>query len=333
MVEQATGAKDIIPVLACFCFDGKTVTGFDDLVAIEAPCELPIHGAIKASVLSPWLSVVAGSEVKVEVKSGVAHFKCGRSSIKVPLLPPEDFLHSTAASKPADKLKPSEAFGPVFAKVMRSQGTDTSDPTNCGVMLDLQSKGAVLYSGDGFSATRVQVAGLKGKGFYGLTPRFADVLGGMLGKFGDVELLCSKDKIEARFESGVRIYGATNSEADKATLEGYFKRVGGKEVAKRLVKVPKTLKSGLEQAVALGTHDRTAHAGVKITKDRLALSLDTEVGKLNYATQMKGHPEVAVKFNPELLLRSIDDAEQITVLEDCIILSGPGYRYIAAVQG
>jgi len=320
-------------VLACYCFDGKTVTGFDDIVAVEAPCDLPIHGAIKASVLSPWLSVVAGDEVKVEVKNDVANFKCGRSSIKVPLLSADDFLHTVDVPKALDVVKPDESFAAAFSRALRSQGTDTTDPTNCGVMLSLSSKGATLYSGDGFSATRCQVSGVRGRGSYGFTPRFAEVLGGMLGRFGDVVLSLSKDMVEAKFEAGVRVYGVTNPAADSSTLAGYFKRVGGKDVTARFVKVPKTLKSGLEQASVLGGHDRAAHAGIKIVKDRLALSLDTEVGKLNYNTLIKGHPEVSVKFNPMLVLRSIDDADQLAILEDCIVMAGSGYRYIAAVQG
>ena len=54
--QPAISAKGVVPSLASFFFDGEWVRAYDDEIAIETRCGLPVDGGINGKVLAGWLA-------------------------------------------------------------------------------------------------------------------------------------------------------------------------------------------------------------------------------------------------------------------------------------
>lgn len=159
MAAPALSKKGLIPVFTCFCFHDKTVTAFNDTLAIRVPCSLEMEGCIDGDTLLKFIRASKAGKVEiVEVKKKNVRMKFGRSRVRWPFYPVKDFLFEPETEgEEAHRFKVKDKFMRALEAALISPGTNPAAPNRMGVTMVFEENGIVLYSTDGISMTRVRV--------------------------------------------------------------------------------------------------------------------------------------------------------------------------------
>src|SRR5688572_3377387 len=126
-VAPALAAKDLVPAMSCFFFDGKLVSAFDDILAISAPMPTDFKGGLRGHLLLDFLSASRAPEVEFLVEGEEMTVKAGRSKLKIPIVPLDDFKFEWPKVK-SEGLKLDETFFKALNQVLPSMGRDPSNP-------------------------------------------------------------------------------------------------------------------------------------------------------------------------------------------------------------
>ena len=98
-VSPALSSKDTIPILTHLWFTGKQVMAFNDGIAISTKLDTNWQGAVPA-VLIQLLRASGAIDVSSNMtKNGELHMVAAAARIKLPTLPPEDFVFDMPAMK------------------------------------------------------------------------------------------------------------------------------------------------------------------------------------------------------------------------------------------
>src|ERR1019366_5744338 len=164
MAKPAVSAQAYIPILTHFMLDGDSVTAYNDINAITVLCDTGIHGCLPAELLIKTLSSFTSDTVALIQSDNHVLVQSGRSKIKMPMMPVEDFPYSPkkwqSGASTEDGCGGSFTMTHVMLKGLRKclicVGTDTPHPATMGVTLDpMYSKTqAAFYSTDNTSLSR-----------------------------------------------------------------------------------------------------------------------------------------------------------------------------------
>ena len=93
LAKPAIYMKDYLPILSHFLFSSQdeSVTAYNDIQAINVGCDADIDGCVPAELLIKTLSSLSGDTVLFTKHDGHLLVTSGKSKIKLPVLPAEDF--------------------------------------------------------------------------------------------------------------------------------------------------------------------------------------------------------------------------------------------------
>lgn len=335
-VDQAVSARDFIPVFACYCFDGTTVTAYDDVVAMQAPCPFNLHGAIKGKLLLPWLKASKATEVDISHQDGTdIVVKAGRSELKTTVLPTTEFIFKFPDPAGAAKIALDEATIDGLRKAMFSIGRDPSHPWRLGITVHFRKQSVAFYSTDDRTATRVLLPLTPEEGMVGrlsiLPPKFCEILVNSSRDDKPKELLITEGWVEARFDSGLRLFSRTIGGAEVTNFQKVFEMAGSQELI--VVDVPPGLERCLNRALAI----------IPFCTDNPYTALSVSEGKLNFRTESKsagfatdsvpfeGHPDCKMKVVPDMLMKAVGTATHLGIVQGlCVVLSAEGFTYLVS---
>jgi len=322
-VAPALGTKDILPVLACFCFDGKNVTAYDDVVALRAPFPSPIVGGVRGRLLLDFLTACRGKyvDLKTDETSSVL-IKSGRAKLNQPLLARDSFIFMMPKTEGATEVSVSGPFLGALNLALVSMGRDSTYPWMLGVTVQFGEKGATLFSTDNRSATKVFLKGMKGPP-NGLTvvlpPRFCELLSDVGREDKIKSLAITKEWSIAVFASGLRLFSRTVQTSDVRTYQTIFKEAS--TLKDSLVDVPKGLDRALEQALAVMPWAAEKYTKLEVRGGDLIVTTISQAGNVRNQVPMTGHEAVRADVPPDALLRALSLAEKILVSEKYVLLS------------
>jgi len=324
-VAPALSNKTFLPILAYFCSDGKSVTAYDDVVALKTPCELGFSGAVPGERLLALLESSRSSAVECLVEKEEILFKLGRTKARFPLLPPTSFLFKEPSRKGVSLDLDAEVQNGI-SLAGRSAGQDSAFPSRLGITLAFSKRRLTIYASDNTTLVRVivphRVPDLAGKNLI-LLPRFYD----LLLKLGESTALILTELGDIiGVADGMELFGKALSGADPDQFGSVFEKLKLDEVIK--AKVPATLSHCLERAVI------TSKESTEFSYADGRLSLFTKDASCEMRDSVKvdlGEEPVKVKTGAGFLLRYIDLAESIGITPQCIILEGAGFQALISV--
>lgn len=333
-VQGALSGRELVPILSCFCFDGKTVTAYDDTVALRFPIETAFKGGLRGRLILDFLGASRAKEVEVtEDGENKVLLKAGRSKLEMPLLPESDFLFSPPDTKKGQELIIEPVFITALTQAAISLGLDPTHVWRLGITAHFEGSTVTLYSSDNKTATRV-VCKLSKKGPEDLVVLFPPPF---VERFLDIKktdkptrIFVAKDWIEARFSSGLKLFSKAISGADTKQFQEVFSSVMKQATA--LAEIPKGLDKCLQRAMAVIPYAKEPYTRLKVKEDRLSLFTESAAGDHKDSISVT-HPSVdAAMVAPDLIIRSLSLATHFQILDQAVVLkNGKAFTHLVTV--
>lgn len=338
-IAPALSTKDLIQVLACFCFGKTEVYAYDDQVCLIHPYDghedfVPnIRGAVRGRLLLDFLHASRSKTVEVEgtAGSGSMTVKCGRAKLDVPVLPESDFLFEPPPMKKAKEITLSETFLGDLRTAAASMGHDPSNPWRLGVTLIYNDAGYAMYSTDNKTITRV-TSGSEVDPDQDLVtllpPRFVELLLDLSKKDVASTLQFTKDWVQIQFAGGMRLFSKSIS---GASPKEYVRMVGGVEGrADKPSELPKGIDRCFERALTVTPFAKEPFTQLSVKGDRLRFKTISPAGEVADSLPLTGAKEISIRVPPEIARKGLGRAKSLTLFEDCIRLGGKGYLHLIA---
>jgi len=157
MAKPAVSAQSYIPILSHFLFTGDAVTAYNDINAITVLCDTGMQCCLPAELLIKTLSSIASEMVTLFKADNHVLLSAGRSKIKLPMLPVEDFPYTKKkSSKVLGSFNMTNTMLKGLKKCLIGVGNDTAHPAAMGVTLDpfYSPTQAAFYSTDNVTLSR-----------------------------------------------------------------------------------------------------------------------------------------------------------------------------------
>lgn len=335
LVEPALSGKDLIPVFSCFCFNGKTVSAYDDIVALQHALPFEVKGGIRGRLLLGFLTASRAQDVAVEQEGQQVTLRLGRSKFDTTALPETDFAFVfPKEAHAAGQVPVTKALLQAMGKAQCSMGSDPTHPWRMGVTLVSGKKGLTLYSSDNRSATRVFVAGATMDGVKAvvLPPRFCEMLLTFSKATKPDTLLVGDAWVQVRFGGGsLRLFSRTTGKADASSYEQVFSSALKDDVT--FADVPKGLQHCLERAAAVLPFSKDPYSRLRAKDNKLILSTESSAGNVRDVITLDGIYKCDELVSPTLLGRMLSYANQFAVVSgSCIVLKGERFLHLVSTM-
>lgn len=350
IVDPAIAANDLIPVLTHYWFTGKEVMAYNDIVAISAPYKTEFKGAVRGALLGGILSKMGGGDVTFTKEDSALVIKCGRTKLRVPLLPPDSFLFTFPEVDEDDALlsltkKGKFGLTRAFDICLQALSRRVSEPQRMGItVVPESSKKLTFYSTDSVTLSAAPITAED----HGLDKHVTmsklfceSALKLMQRKdVGGVALHLDSEYSMMTFNDDVKLYGRLvddpNPPKFKSIVENYLPKSKGNE----MVAIPKELPAALERAYLVVHKALEPVTKLRVLegsdgKQILRISAKSETGEVTESIEIGDHPDVSLKIDLARF-RECDLAKFDKIVFDagCIVLaSGRDMYHLVAVQG
>lgn len=157
----ALSPLDLVPVLQHFCFDGKNVLTYNDVIAIEAKMSIGFSGTLPANRFYKLLDSFNAGTFVVSKENEVATITCGKSKATLPSLSVDSFVYKKPKDEGSTEIVLNHALIKAFKIVLLSVGDDPIQTWQMGVSIGKSvagnAKALSLFSTDGRSITHAEV--------------------------------------------------------------------------------------------------------------------------------------------------------------------------------
>ena len=135
LVSYALASNDLVPMFKCFCFNGKTVSAYSDVLGFIAPCKttgepFAVNGVTLLGLLKN--SHTDEVELAIENREDVG-VKTGKSRFKLPYFTHEEFLFEIPKDKWGAKFDIDEHLIRGLEACLLTSSRDTAQPALLGV--------------------------------------------------------------------------------------------------------------------------------------------------------------------------------------------------------
>jgi hypothetical protein len=337
LVAPALSSKDIIAVLSCVCFDGATVTAYDDVVAIQAPLEMDIKCGVRGSTLLGFLNVCKSSEVTLEKRKDCVYVKAGKADLKLPFVEPADFVFKVPADE-AVVLPTTEDFINGVASMLESMGVDTSHPWRLGVSVEFSAEGATLFTNNNMHVGCRQFVpmdtvpkALRDR-FYTLHPQFITLLVNMAKKDWPKTIEFGSAWACARFESGAVLYVRLIEQTDQKNHHAVFRAAKAEFAKYKGQPFPKGFERTLQRSLVVleGLNDRVCQ--FTVSGGSLASEAKSMFGEAKDVSVLAGHVDaVSISF-PDIMLKAMPGCDSVAFSPKGVVFTGPNRVALVRAQ-
>lgn len=338
IVAPALSDSDLMPVLRCFWFTGKTLMAYNDHIAISIAFPTEFKGAVRGDSLLALIGVSGGGKdakkkVTMSADDTQLHIKVGKTKIDLNLMTPDNFKVFTMPELDQTSAFPVDGheFRNAVEQCMLSVSTDTSVADQLGVTLIPDSKQLLLFSTNNATLTHSHIKLKQEVNIKRviLPTMFCEQLL-RLADGEELQLKIFDD--HAMFRSGkVTVFGRLIDCPRPLDFVSIFARNMGNGTREKLVPMPR-IKAALERAVIITESrvDRTkTELSVKDSKLTL-LSKSESRGTVEDWVTLEGHDDVSIMVNPVLLKNGYPNFKQVLFTERCAIMTQDHTTYLIA---
>jgi DNA polymerase III sliding clamp (beta) subunit (PCNA family) len=334
-VSPALSSKDFVAVFSCLCFDGKTVTAYDDQVALSALCEWPVEGGLRGDVLMGWLGASRGQDVEASTEDTFISLKCGRSKLKVAAIAKKDFVFKFPEDS-GESLKFPTALLEAMGRCVGAMGRDPSRPWQAGLTVAWVGDKARLYATNGICASvdEVEVPAPKNEKLKTLLlpPKLTELVVSIGRSDHPKTLILGKGWIEVQFASGLRLFGRTSKDADPSKFEELVTEDLRAKAKTVIQDVPKGLGDALDRALVVLGSVREKVTKLTVKDGKLILTTGSGPAALRDSLKMPGHPDASETLPAEHLRSGLAHATRFGIIDGvCAVLKGTKFFHLVAV--
>lgn len=337
-VSHALATQTIVPSQCCLFFDGLTVTAYDGVIALRAPCEVDVEGGLHGRLLLGFLDKARGREAVFSYNESKTVVKCGRSRLEVALALPDELTFDMPDDSDSVRVEPSVLVMAAFKDCAVSVGTDPAHPWRLGMTIRFPEKGKyiTIYSSDNLSVSRAVVPfGSSGKAMAGMTmvlpPAFCKRMLAVASKDNILRLLFDDGWVKAEFESGVELFARTVDVDSKASEQYVAIFDAVLPTVSHLVDVPEGFGAAVARAIVpttrltdMGWRGNLGDYGTTLTVADGSLTMVTKSSCAKVKDRFKtfDHPDMVVTCPPHFIARALVSANRMAFSDVCIRFVG-----------
>ncbi len=332
----AVASKDLVPILACFCFDGETVVGYDDLVAISSPCKTEFACAVNAKILLGYLSAHSTDELKFKKTSKNLKVTAGSSDVTLPLMPEEEFVFEFPDEKKGVAIPFDDALVDALEASMLSMGLDPGHPWRLGVTVLFEHDATTMYSTDNLTASEVVTPNdgppksLLGSSVV-LPPRFCQLIAQLSSREVPKDLIIGEGWVQAIFESGTRLFSRIADTSDVDMYQKTFDSLIPEDYGDTSCDLPEGAVAALNRCLVLLDSAADKKVSLKVEKDKLYIDANSPVGKIAEVMPFSDHDDISVVIGPELMIRALGVAEKVLFTNKAVLFIAKDFVHVVTV--
>ncbi|KKN90054.1 hypothetical protein LCGC14_0231670 [marine sediment metagenome] len=335
LAKPALASKgSILPVYTHFCFDGVTITSYNDVMAVLVDHECDMNDAIDGARIIGLLEASSAKEVEFKQKDGEVHMKYGRSNSKLPTLPPEDFIFELPDIKSSLMVNIDNALIKGIELCLSTMGIDSTRPSLLGITLSLGKKDCVLYSSDTVSVSRFEldIQSKKERAVI-LPPDFCKTLVRTVKSLKkDGELFIGEDHVIAIIDS-VTLFSKLLEDDSSVNFEEVIDEQWGDVDPRDLVPLPTSIGQAIKASQVLTSGVYGWEVRLEIVKNKLHMDTETHKGDTHAVIPLKAdHPDVVASIDTTMLEKALAVCDMFYVTEDTILLSGESDAYLHLIS-
>ena len=333
-------SQDFIPILTHFCFDEKHVSAYNDVAGISISMESELHCAVPGQLLLKMLGTIGTETVRIEMPTeGTVKLISGKTNVKLPSLPPEDFVFELPDIVDVPAVKVPKEFLIGLSKCLISVGQDPSHPEQTGVAWAVEKNKISIYSTNNRSISKYSLE-QEGIGFEKeqeklkvIIPAFfceeiialADVYA---GNDDSIDLYIQDITKGSKFV--VAILGKHGSckiftrliNGEFMNFEGVIERMLEGANSDSFVEIPEGLAATLERASLLLSVTDNNNSEVSVNEDEVTLLSESSFGKaLDVIKFPKPLGTFRFDVDPVLIQNGFKVANKIALLPKLIVLT------------
>ncbi len=322
LASRALADGNLVPIFKCFAFDAEkhTVTAYNDLIGIVAPCKVEESFCVDGGTLLGLLKHSRAETVEIAIEDQDVILKAARSTFKLPFFPLKDFLFEEPEDE-WDSVLPIDAdlLTGLTACLVTSSRDAATQPALVGISVEPgKGKNVILYSSDGDCISRYNLATKTASvGSVHMMPNaFCEALLALTQELevtkGDLEI--NKDWARVTLSSGHVIYGRAIENDNPLDFAGQIKQTMAEEP--EFIEAPKGLDHALSRARVVADPE-SAQTELTIEKGRLRLVTTTSMGIVRDTLAIAKHPDVEARISAALMQRSLSLCVELVVLDNC----------------
>lgn len=320
LTGRALASHNLVPMFQCFCFDGETVSAYDDSLGIVVPCKTPQPFALNGSTLLGLLKNSHSEEVEfsLEDKSEVS-IKSDKSRFKMPYFGSDDFLFKHPDAEWVTRLSINEDLLRGVDACLLTSSRDMAQPKLLGVNLTAYQKGMALYSCDGDAITRYVIGGKATKGANFLLPNaFCEALLQITKetKTAKGALCINAEWAYAALDNNYEIYGRLIEVDAPVDYEELITKTINGEV--KFLPVPKGLDHALSRARVIADPE-SAKTTLNVNEGKLRLTTETHMGLVKDVLTFDCAYEIVTNVSATMVQRAIGLCDEMAILDRCTV--------------
>lgn len=339
LLTPALSAEPFIQLLTHFWFDDKTVTAYNDRIALQITYKDAFkgttpgfRGCVNGKVLFGLLQATTADEVMLTSEKGWLRLKTKIMDERLATIDIEKAQDVFTMPKPGGESLnvPANVLIPALQRCLRSTTKDTGSPEHLGITLIPNDAGTIsMYSTDNHTMTRAVVdGGIKNRVI--LSTEFCKQVVALIGVDSQnkkpVELYIT-NKHAMLMTRGVTLYGKLILSEKPIDFDGQYNRIFPVKAAKQLVPIPKFLPLAIERSLIMASAGEGEPRMVIECKNnrfkcttRAVVGGKDETGASTSAIDLK-HPDVKAAINPEHLKASFDFYNRMLVTDRALIMT------------
>lgn len=342
VAKLAIDQREFIPILAHFCFQGKTVTAYNDFIGIQVAFRTNFVCALQANTLLRLLNSVTSEEIELGFTDQRVYFKSGKSRTgvraRLPYMEEEDFFFKWPNLKRLTSYELTEAMARRMFKgielCLSSVGDQT--PAQMGITLGHKNGKLRMYSTNNKAISRYSMTDW-GEGFDNkiLSVALCNALLKASAEFGnkDVVFAMAENFVVVSFGNDCKVYGKLVNNKDPLDFDKAIAAHAPKNWRTKRQEIAPGLAEGFERALLILTGDLSKAVTVTLDLKTVSVEATSPLGKLKSGAKFR-HEWKADKFSvdAELAVKAIAGASHVYFGKRAIIFSEGNYMHLLSTQ-
>lgn len=328
MVRPAVAVKDYIPILTHIMFDGVSATAYNDIQAINMDCEVETQGCLPADLLIKALGSLSVDTVTLTGQDGHVLLTAGKSKIKLPVMPSEDFPDVLNDQLPmVGTVTVTKDFLEGIRQCLTAVGTDSTYPACMGVTFDPTS--AALYSTDNVTISRFLLDAADSfqlKNTVILPTFFCQQLL-ILSKLSDyIEIGIYTGALIARFETIAVLFTKTLVDVSPMKFEEAISRFVDVDRLKTF-KIPDEFEQSFERALMIQQSEVNKTTTVTVENKKITLESTSKIGDSEDTMPYAGE-DIQFHIDPTLVKRISPNVSKISMARKVLVFTNDDMSFI-----
>lgn len=333
LARPAIAGQAYIAALTHFAFDGVTCCAYNDVSAISVRTPLELEACIPADNLQKVLNSLSAEKIVVSAsEAGAVTISSGRSKVKLPTLPLEDFPFEFPTGKPDGVFKVTEALLRGMEKCLVGVGQDPTHPAQMGLTLEADGS---LYSTDNFTISRyrtTKAVDLPGDIPVILPTFFCQQLLALAKAFPDepVEIELRAGALVANLGEQAKLFTKFLVDVEPMDFTRIINRYFEGDDKPEYVEIPDGFDSAFDRALLILSSELDKATKLTIAGGRLKLYSSSQYGEANDSLPVKLPDQEAFYVDPALVSRSSKICRKMLLLPKVMVMAEGGFTHLIA---